>query len=373
MAEKNSAQLEEYLYVGLATLFDPNAHHGGASRFRTLVRGWQRDRFLMMDWPSVEEKVLLLRPDKQCVVQFFNKGRACGFNTQILDTGSSRQPCFRIEWPSTFEVVAIRQHERAPVNVSCWITDTHGATFAGILRDLSAGGCGVVMDTPLAKGASAKLRFALNKVTAFDDVEVVVRSFAEVSDGTMLGMQFVNMSEVVADQIELYVAMALGQLRNMTSTAQRVLIFEGPGAADNPVRDQLEALGYEVTSSSNLVDGFYQLKLLLPDLLIIRQDMPDMTGDAICRIIRKSHGCEALPLLVHGASNPTAKTKAEEAGATGYLSDIAALVQKTAAILKEAAPAGPVPVEPENAAEGDSMINTAMPAEAESAAVQNAE
>lgn len=102
----------------------------------------------------------------------------------------------------------------------------------------------------------------------------------------------------------------------MTKGKQIIFVDDDPAIQD-VVRLMLEAIGYEITvlstGASLLNDSFSQ-----PDLFILDNQLPGVSGLDICRHLKKQPDTKHIPVLILSAS-PQIVQQAKEACADGLI------------------------------------------------------
>ncbi|MBV6395560.1 MAG: Polar-differentiation response regulator DivK [Anaerolineales bacterium] len=94
---------------------------------------------------------------------------------------------------------------------------------------------------------------------------------------------------------------------------------------DNPdnrmlIRRVLMAEGYEVVEAHTAHDALEKIQSLVPDLILMDINMPDMDGYALTARIRKTPGFETLPIIAVTANVMRGdREKSLKAGADGYI------------------------------------------------------
>jgi two-component system chemotaxis response regulator CheY len=82
----------------------------------------------------------------------------------------------------------------------------------------------------------------------------------------------------------------------------------------------LGALGYEVVCASSGKAGLEVLAAGGVDLVVVDFDMPEMTGEAVCRQIRSTPALERLPVLIaSGILTDERAARIAAVGASGML------------------------------------------------------
>jgi DNA-binding response OmpR family regulator len=105
-----------------------------------------------------------------------------------------------------------------------------------------------------------------------------------------------------------------------TASKQTILIVD-----DNPhiralLRQELEALGYEVKEAKDGRDALTQIKQERPDLIILDVMMPIMDGFTVCRTLKEADETRLIPVVIMTALDGMEdRIKGIEAGADDFL------------------------------------------------------
>lgn len=168
--------LADHLFVGLPAIFQVDAHRQRSPRFKTRVRGWHLGTYIFLDRPKANDQDFVqVYLQQECVVRFLTKGIAVGFKTTVLDTGFSRfHPQVSILWPSEIITLPTREHVRVEVSQHCMIELEGGVALAGVLQDLTANGCRLLMDSPLEDGARLRVSCQLEEALRLSECEAEV-------------------------------------------------------------------------------------------------------------------------------------------------------------------------------------------------------
>jgi DNA-binding response OmpR family regulator len=97
-----------------------------------------------------------------------------------------------------------------------------------------------------------------------------------------------------------------------------ILIVEDDDAIRDIVGSVLESQGYTARIARNGLEGLEQFYLILPDLIIMDVNMPQMDGWETLRKLRQVSGCPVIMLTVSGSTEDI--VKGLELGADDYLS-----------------------------------------------------
>lgn len=82
----------------------------------------------------------------------------------------------------------------------------------------------------------------------------------------------------------------------------------------------LESSNYAVIQAFNGIDGIKKAKEILPDVILLDIQLPEMDGYTIARELKINEELKAIPIIaVTSYAMPGDKDKAMEAGAVGYI------------------------------------------------------
>lgn len=99
-----------------------------------------------------------------------------------------------------------------------------------------------------------------------------------------------------------------------------ILVVEDSGFLRSVLRDTLDAAGYHCALVGTMAEGTALLKKIQPGLIILDVNLPDMQGDEACAVLKNIPACASIPMvLMTSGSEEALQTKAEAAGADGYL------------------------------------------------------
>ncbi|MDC0375567.1 MAG: phosphate regulon transcriptional regulatory protein PhoB [Pelagibacteraceae bacterium] len=121
-----------------------------------------------------------------------------------------------------------------------------------------------------------------------------------------------------------------------------VLIVEDEKSISTLLKYNLEKEGYTIIISQNGEDGIEQVKKNLPDLVILDWMLPDLSGIAVCDLIKREPRLKSIPVIMLTAkSEETDKIRGFETGADDYVTkpfSTKELVLRVQALLKRAKP-----------------------------------
>jgi diguanylate cyclase (GGDEF)-like protein len=101
---------------------------------------------------------------------------------------------------------------------------------------------------------------------------------------------------------------------------QRVLIIDDTKNIHGLVKARLAGEPVELSSAFTSADGLAQAGTLLPDLILLDVDMPDMDGFEVCRRLKAQPTTMNIPVVfLTGAGSTEAKIRGLELGAVDYV------------------------------------------------------
>jgi DNA-binding response OmpR family regulator len=87
--------------------------------------------------------------------------------------------------------------------------------------------------------------------------------------------------------------------------ARKILLVEADKASNESLKALLITNGYLVETTHKGSEALLLIKKVKPDLVIVDPTLSDMTGEAVCRSIRKEH-C-SLPIVIVSAESIVAE------------------------------------------------------------------
>jgi len=310
--------IEAYLHVGTTVAFHSNPFRKDAPRYKTVARGWHKPVYIILDRPKMEGRFVVMHENQPCVIRFLSEGYACAFDTIVLDWDTRKHNAyFRIAWPQTLKTVAFRKHERMKAQLPCKLS-VRGAECDGFVSDLSIGGCCVKAGPVAFPGDEIELTFKLPDGSLLERVRAAVRNARPAGDDMLVGCQFIEDQGNVQSDIAFYVNARLDREKQPRSDVQRILIIDQDPKTSRVLRKCFEERGYEVFAAPGVIDGLFRLRMAPPDALLVNQELADLAGIEVARIVRRTSGFESLPLFIYGGRTPGLESEARDVGATNY-------------------------------------------------------
>jgi CheY-like chemotaxis protein len=255
-------------------------------------------------------------------VRYLQDGQACAIDTRIIDWDTRRHsPYLRTTWPDEVQYVSFRKFERIRLQMFCTVLWPGNVTTTEEIRDLSIGGCGVQATRPSEEGDVLMLSFELADGTHIQGISAVVRNVRDANGRYFLGCEFEDGQDYAESNIAFYVTSTL-ERRNAASGSerpmQRVLIVDSDIDTAIRLKQNFEQQGCEAVLAHNTVDAMYRLRMSPPAAMIISEELHDLSGAAVCGIIKRNADFEALPVYVYGGHDEGLADLAKRAGAKGY-------------------------------------------------------
>ncbi len=192
-----------FLSVGLALKLS-FARDQQKVMYGTTLLGWKDHEWLVCEWP------LQLGHDQQiaggtpCTVSYLHDGKLVGYRSEIRELMTVPVPLLFVAYPKSVEEMHLRKHLRVSANEpTLMIRATHDNAsgsalpttdyFGGLLKDLSAGGCSVlVVRTPtwLRPGTTVHMEFELPGLGHITNLAGSVKNTDTRGGEDIIGIEF---------------------------------------------------------------------------------------------------------------------------------------------------------------------------------------
>jgi len=312
--------VESVLHVGNTVVLNLGSSGREGVRHRSVLRGWTKPVEIVLDRPKDAGRYVPLYGKEPCVALFVAEGKACAFETHVLNWDNWGHSCrLRVAWPRGIKAVSFRKFERSEVCIDCTVSQGGKPDVKGVIQDISLGGCGIVLPVEARKNTPVTLSFTLSDGHSLERVKAVVRNARRVGEEIfIIGFEFAQKQEDARNEIEFFIASMFGDDEAQDRGAGRVMIIDDNSERAAPLWQALTARGCEAYLASNAVDGLARLRLVGARALVINQEQQDLDPVAIVRLLHASHGLETLPVFVYGGKEAELGKKAEEVGIAGY-------------------------------------------------------
>lgn len=313
---------EQYMQVGCPVVFHSDPFVKEAPRYSTTVRGWRRLSYILLDRPKISGRFAAIRENQPCVIRFVRDGKACAFDSLVLDWDTRPHNAYcRIEWPRDFKVVVFRRFERIKVDLPC---DIHAGNTpeSGRVMDLSIGGCRVSMQNAIPDDTNLSLSFVLPDGCPIEHVQCRVRNAQPAGDFFCMGCEFAEGQICVESNVAFYITTMLERTGVRSANAETILIIDPTPGVAMDVRRVLQARGYETFIATEIVDGFAHLRLAPPGALLINTEQGDLDGFLLARLVRMTNGLESIPIFLYNSTGPEQAERAKALGAAACFAAI---------------------------------------------------
>lgn len=122
----------------------------------------------------------------------------------------------------------------------------------------------------------------------------------------------------------------------MNSSKRRILVVDDDPKHLQTTREILELEGYAVTVHDTAFRTTELVKNVRPDLVLLDVNMPALSGDRLCSLIRANGSQRDVPILFYSSNDEDSlRASVGRFGASGYVckGDIAGLRRKVAQVL----------------------------------------
>lgn len=348
MASKEK-DVEAYLAVGCPVVFCADAIRRSAPRYTTVIRGWRKPAYVLLDTPRISGRTAVVRENQACSIQYVKGGHVCVFDSVVFDWDTRQVNSYcRIAWPKCVNTESFRKHERLPLDAPCKVYVQDEVT-AGRMLDVSIGGGRIVTSMPVAVESIIEVTCTLPNNTLIERARGVVKNTRQAASGRHeAGFEFLPGQVRVENDIAFFVITTKERSGAKDKERKRVLVVDREEGGSSVLRKLLENRGYEVILAKGVVDGCFRLQMAMPDVLLIDQKLKEMDGVELCRVVHESAEFRSLPIYVFGESEGEAEEHTARAGGKGYVSSTGG----PGALIKAVITAIGVPAEVTNVGEG---------------------
>jgi len=341
MAEPSNARqetdVEAFLGVGCPLVFQADPMHKESPRYPSVLRGWRKPSYLLLDRPKVGGRYAAMRDNQPCVIRFVHEGRACAFDSVVLDWDTRQHNSYcRILWPRSVMVVSFRKAERVRANIPCKVHSPAGDED-GFIRDLSIGGCGVETKQQLPVNMPLSLTFTLTEGVEGEEVKVMARSSRPSENGYLLGCQFVAGQTVVENDVAFYVMSSLNR-SGRGDTGMRTIIINRNTDEVQALKALLEQQGHESLLFSHTLDALTHLRMSAVNAILINQNQPELPGILVARLIRSAAGFDSVPIFLMHADDAAITEHAAQTGITQCFSSTTPFIDILGALVRAITP-----------------------------------
>ena len=108
--------------------------------------------------------------------------------------------------------------------------------------------------------------------------------------------------------------------KNMKKTSNKsILIIENDERILNALQKKLKEFGFIVISSMDGFEGFERAKQEMPDLVIVDDRLPVMSGLKVCRLLKYDERYKKINVIVMGSKDAMREVEKEDYGFDGLI------------------------------------------------------
>tara|TARA_B100000959_G_C14954165_1_gene612991 strand:+ start:828 stop:1493 length:666 start_codon:yes stop_codon:yes gene_type:complete len=178
-----------------------------ADKGMSVIRGWRRDNYLLMDIPKFKRAFPVKSYVKDIwVVRYIFQGKVIGFSAK----GKTEiPPCdlFALKYPDNVETHLLRNQSRAYLNMPIRLHTSRdpdkGDNYKGMTTDISAGGVRIKLPERIKSSDSYFLTIHLPTGKTLEYILCKIIKSSYDSRGCEFGLEFVNLKEGFKYEINL--------------------------------------------------------------------------------------------------------------------------------------------------------------------------
>ena len=165
------------------------------SKMSASLLGVKANKYLIVEQPLVRGLPFRMEEGTEWSANFLNKGTIVGFTTSVLGTSRRPFPLVFLTFPDQAELTSLRQDKRYPVNIKavCHVVEPvniERKPEAGLVRDISEGGCQMLSGATFGVGDILELALELPNKERLAGVLAEVKSCRELNGRYLLGLSF---------------------------------------------------------------------------------------------------------------------------------------------------------------------------------------
>ena len=306
---------EDYLAVGGPIVFHSDPFSKTAPRYTSIVRGWRKLSYILLDRPKLAGRVAALRENHPCVIRFVRNGVACAFDSLVLDWDNRQYNAYcRIEWPKSIRAVTFRRFERAHIEIPCKLFFA-GTQDRGHIDDLSIGGCRISTEAPVPVNTSLELSFTLPDGCEVDRVQCSARNVQLAGDKYLVGCEFIPGQVCIESNVAFFITTMLERSGARSTAGGDILIIDEDQRLATEIRKYLIERGHDALIAAETLDGLSRVRTATPAALLISCGQKDLPAAQILQLVKRTRGLETLPVFLFSNTDPAADAHAKQLGA----------------------------------------------------------
>lgn len=117
----------------------------------------------------------------------------------------------------------------------------------------------------------------------------------------------------------MYILVILIIMQPASSDKQKIVIIEDNEQLAEIYKTRLEIIGYECHLAYNGITGLYHTQVTKPDLVLLDMMIPDIAGDEVLRILRKTDwGHNIKVIVISNLNESSVPASLRELGISDY-------------------------------------------------------
>jgi c-di-GMP-binding flagellar brake protein YcgR len=172
--------------------------------YGSTLLGWKDHAWLVCEWPLQLGHKQQVAAGTPCTVSYLHDGKLVGYRSELRDLITAPVPLLFVAYPKAVEEMHLRKHLRVSANEPILLMraahdNPSGSAlptndyFGGLLKDLSEGGCSVVLvQRPVwvRPGTRIQLEFELPGLGHITNLTGIVKNTDVRDGGEMIGIEF---------------------------------------------------------------------------------------------------------------------------------------------------------------------------------------
>jgi len=203
MEPEHAPSHSSILVVGLPLQLVIGSDHDKVNCGSTLL-GWKAQAWLICEWPFHFGQAVPCETGTHCLVRSMVAGKLVAYQSEVRMAQMSPLPLLYLAFPRKVEEIHLRKEARVASNEPLLLVQgSHGnatlalsngsAPIGGLLQDLSASGCRIIVQRPsadVALGATVYLEFELIGIGHVAHLAGSIKNIAERDGALSLGIEF---------------------------------------------------------------------------------------------------------------------------------------------------------------------------------------
>jgi c-di-GMP-binding flagellar brake protein YcgR len=203
MEREHHAAQSSFLMVGLSLQLVIGSGQDKVNCGSTLL-GWKERTWLICEWPFHFGQAVPCETGTRCLVRYLVDGRLIGYESEVRTTQTTPVPLLYLAFPQAVEEIQLRKHVRVSSNEPLLLIQVDGqgsarvdsngnSTMGGLVQDLSAAGCRVVVQQlrhNMHQGSTVQLEFELIGIGHVSNLTGVIKNVAEQGNAKSIGIEF---------------------------------------------------------------------------------------------------------------------------------------------------------------------------------------